>query len=476
MGKRILMYDQQLFYVNGEWIQPNSSERIEVRSPSSEEIVGYAPAGNREDVANAVAAALAASTNWANTPVSQRAALLVQLCDGLERRKPELIEIFADQLGSPRALADRLHVGFALAEARVHAEVTKEFSWERQVGNSVIRREPMGVVAAITPWNFPLIQTLRKVAPALAAGCTVVLKPASNTPFDSFVLAEVAHEIGLPPGVLNVVTGSGTSVGEALAQHPDVTMVSFTGSTEAGQRVAQLAATTVKRVSLELGGKSPAVVLEGADFDAAVAATIASCFTNSGQACSALTRLIVPRARLQEVERIALEAASQFTVGRPDDASARMGPLVSAAQRDRVIGMVEQGIAEGARVLLDGRNPDIQGPGFFVGPTLLSDVKRDSTVAVEEIFGPVLSIIPVDDVEEAIDVANATIYGLAASVWGPASLARSVAEQISAGKIDINGGAFNFAAPFGGYKQSGIGRENGEFGFEEYLEVKAMQF
>jgi acyl-CoA reductase-like NAD-dependent aldehyde dehydrogenase len=345
------------------------------------------------------------------------------------------------------------------------------------VGNSLIVREPIGVVGAITPWNYPLHQIAAKVAPALAAGCTVVLKPSEVAPLNAFVLAEVFEEIGLPAGVFNLVTGVGPVVGEAIAAHTDVDMVSFTGSTRAGKRVSEVASGTVKRVALELGGKSANVILDDADLAKAIPDGVAKCFLNSGQTCSALTRMLVPRERLSEVEDLAVAAAEAFTPGDPFEPSSRLGPLVSGAQRDRVRNFIDKGVGEGATLLTGGvEAPEGLSAGFFIRPTVFSSVTRDMTIARDEIFGPVLSIIPYDTEEEAIDIANDSEYGLAGGVWsGDPERAKAVARQLRTGQVEVNGGGFNPLAPFGGYKQSGNGREYGSFGLEEFLEVKAMQ-
>jgi acyl-CoA reductase-like NAD-dependent aldehyde dehydrogenase len=350
-------------------------------------------------------------------------------------------------------------------------------TWEEKVGNSLIVREPAGVVAAITPWNYPLHQIANKVAPALAAGCTVVLKPSEVVPLNAFVLAEIVEEVGLPAGVFNLVSGTGPVVGEAVVAHPDTDMVSFTGSTRAGRRVSELAAQSVKPVTLELGGKSPNVILDDADLEKAVTDGVAKCFLNSGQTCSALTRMLVPREQLEEAERIAATVAETFTPGDPFDDSTRLGPLVSATQLERVRGYIAKGQEEGARLVTGGADlPEGKEHGYFVSPTVFSDVEPDMTIAQEEIFGPVLSIIPYDDEEDAVRIANDTIYGLAGGVWsGDEDRARRVAARIRTGQVEINGGAFNPLAPFGGYKQSGHGRELGRYGLEEFLVVKSLQ-
>ena len=357
------------------------------------------------------------------------------------------------------------------------AQIVDGFPFEEQVGNSAIVREPVGVVGAITPWNYPLHQIAAKVAPALAAGCTVVLKPSEVAPLNAFILAEIIDEVGLPHGVFNLVTGVGPVVGEAIAAHPDVDMVSFTGSTRAGRRVSELASQTVKRVALELGGKSPNVILDDADLERAVVDGVGKCYLNSGQTCSALTRMIVPRSKLGEVEAIAAKAAETYTTGDPFDSGTRLGPLVSAVQRERVRNYINKGVEEGARLVTGGAEaPEGLDRGYFVRPTVFSDVRTDMTIAQEEIFGPVLAIIPYDTEDEAVEIANDTIYGLAGGVWsGDPERAKAVARRIRTGQVEVNGGSFNPMAPFGGYKQSGHGRELGKFGLEEYLEVKSLQ-
>jgi acyl-CoA reductase-like NAD-dependent aldehyde dehydrogenase len=373
-----------------------------------------------------------------------------------------------------------IQVGLPKGNFAITAGLLSTYKFEEEIGNSIVVREPFGVVGCISPWNYPLHQIALKVAPALAAGNTVVVKPSEVAPINAFILAEIVHDAGLPAGVFNLVTGVGPVVGEAIAAHPDVDMVSFTGSTRAGKRVAEVASQNVKKVSLELGGKSPNVILDDLDdegFTKAVAAGVGKCFLNSGQTCTALTRMLVPRARLAQAEQIAAAAASKFTVGDPFDPASRLGPLVSAVQRDRVRGFIQTGIDEGATLVTGGTaSPEGLTAGFFVQPTIFSNVTPDMTIAREEIFGPVLSIIPYDTEEEAIRIANDTIYGLAAGVWSATpERAKQVARRLKAGQVEVNGGSFNPAAPFGGYKQSGLGREAGKFGLEEFCEVKSMQ-
>jgi acyl-CoA reductase-like NAD-dependent aldehyde dehydrogenase len=356
------------------------------------------------------------------------------------------------------------------------AKVTRAFEWEARVGNSLVVREPIGVVGCITPWNFPLNQITLKIAAALGAGCTVVLKPSEIAPVNAMILAEIIHDAGLPPGVFNLVNGAGPVVGEVLATHPQVDMVSFTGSTRAGKRVAELASQSVKKVALELGGKSASVILDDADFEVAVKGTLSACLLNSGQTCSAHTRMLVPESRLEEVKALARSAISRYNMGPSLDENSRLGPLVSAAQRDRVQGFIEQGIREGAEVIAGGRARPASEKGYYVEPTILR-VQPGDTLAREEIFGPVLVVLTYRDEDDAVRIANDTLYGLGGGVWSrDENRAISVARRMRTGQVDINGGAFNANAPFGGYKQSGIGRENGKYGLEEFLEYKAMQF
>jgi aldehyde dehydrogenase (NAD+)/betaine-aldehyde dehydrogenase len=388
-----------------------------------------------------------------------------------------LADLITHEVGMPLTLSKLVQVGLPMASFSSMAQVAQDFEWERTVGNSLIVREPVGVVGAITPWNYPLHQIAAKVAPALAAGCTVVLKPSEVAPLNAFVLADIFHQVGVPAGVFNLVTGFGPVVGEALAGHADVDMISFTGSTRAGRRVSEVASTTVKRVALELGGKSANVILDGADLTKAVPDGVGKCFLNSGQTCSALTRMLVPRHRLAEVEELAVAAAESYRAGDPFDGATRLGPLVSSTQRDRVRGYIDKGIGEGATLLTGGLEaPDGLDQGYFVRPTVFSSVTRDMTIAREEIFGPVLVIIPYDSEEEAVEIANDTEYGLGGGVWAAdQEQATAVARRLRTGQVEVNGGGFNPLAPFGGYKQSGNGREFGSFGLDEFLEIKAMQ-
>jgi acyl-CoA reductase-like NAD-dependent aldehyde dehydrogenase len=464
-------------YIGGEWTRPAGSKSIGVVSPSTEEAIGCVPEGTPEDVDKAVRAARAAFEPWAATPAAERAAFLQKIHEGLKARAEEIGRTIAGEVGMPLKLATRIQAGSPIFTFALYAKMLGSFEFEEKVGNSIVLREPAGVVAAITPWNYPLHQIAAKVAPALAAGCTVVLKPSEVAPLNAFILAEVVHAAGLPKGVFNLVTGYGPSVGEALAKHPDVDMVSFTGSVRAGKRVSELASQSVKRVTLELGGKSAAVILDDADLAAAVKGTLNACFLNSGQTCSAHTRMLVPESRYDEAAKIAVEVARTFTVGDPFGDSAKLGPLTSAAQRERVLGYIKKGIEEGAVLLCGGPGaPDGLAKGYYVRPTVFGRVDPGSTIAQEEIFGPVLSIITYRDEDEAVRIANGTPYGLAGAVWsGDEARARRVAKRLRTGQVDINGGAFNMLAPFGGFKQSGKGRELGRPGLEEFLEYKSLQ-
>ena len=464
-------------YINGQWTAPKGNKSIDVINASTEEVMGRIPEGSEDDVNAAVAAARAAFDGWAATPAAERAAFLQKIHEGLKARMEEIGKLIAGEVGMPVKLATMIQAGSPTATFGLYAKMLGSFAFEEKVGNSLILREPVGVVAAITPWNYPLHQIAAKVAPALAAGCTVVLKPSEVAPLNAFVLAEIIHAAGLPAGVFNLVTGYGPVVGEAMARHPDVDMVSFTGSTRAGKRVSELASATVKRVALELGGKSASVVLDDADLAAAVKGTINACFLNSGQTCSAHTRLLVPESKYDEAAKIAVELAKGFTVGDPFGGTAKLGPLVSELQRERVRGYIRKGIEGGAELLAGGPGaPEGLPKGYYVKPTIFGRVKPDATIAQDEIFGPVLSIITYKDEDEAVKIANGTPYGLGGGVWSKdEEHAKKVAKRMRTGQVDINGGPFNLQAPFGGFKQSGNGRELGRFGLEEFLEYKSLQ-
>jgi aldehyde dehydrogenase (NAD+) len=465
------------FYIAGKWTSPSGSGMLDVINSTTEEVMGRVPDGTPADIDQAVKAARAALDSWSATAAQQRAGYLKALTEGLANRRNEIAAVIAEEVGMPLPLATAVQAGLPATIMGSFAKLLGEYSFEEKIGNSLIVREPIGVVGCITPWNFPLHQVVAKLAPALAAGCTVVLKPSEVAPLTAFILAEIVDGAGLPAGVFNLVTGTGPVAGEALASHPQVDMISFTGSTRAGRRVSELAAATVKRVALELGGKSANVILDDADFEKAVRSGVNNCYFNSGQTCSAWTRMLVPREKEAEAVRIAKEAAESFSVGDPLGGQAKLGPLVSAAQRDRVQGYIKKGVEEGATLVTGGAEaPEGLSKGYFVRPTVFAGVRSDMTIAQEEIFGPVLSIIPYENEDEAIRIANDTVYGLAGGVWSAdQDRARRVALRLRTGQVDINGGKFNPMAPFGGYKQSGNGREMGKYGLEEYLEVKSIQ-
>ncbi len=472
------MINRDKFYIDGHWTSPSGKKTIDVLSASTEEVMGRIPEGDAADVDAAVAAARRAFDGWAATPVATRAALLKKIQDGLKARTEDIARTIAGEVGMPLKLSTLIQAGSPIGTFGVYARLLGDFPFEERVGHSLVVREPIGVVAAITPWNYPLHQIAAKVAPALAAGCTVVLKPSEIAPLNAFILAEVIHEAGLPAGVFNLVTGTGPVVGEAMVAHADVDMVSFTGSTRAGKRIGEVAAQTVKRVALELGGKSASVLLDDADFAAAVRATVNACFLNCGQTCTATTRLLVPAARYDETATLAREAAAKFSVGDPFDETSKLGPLTSAAQRTRVQEFIRKGSAEGAELLCGGaESPEGLPKGYYVKPTVFGRVKPGSTLEQEEIFGPVLSIVTYENEDDAVRIANGTPYGLAGAVWaGSDERATAFARRLRTGQVDINGGVFNAYAPFGGYKQSGNGRELGKYGLEEFLEYKSLQY
>ncbi len=471
------LIERDQLYIGGEWLDPCSDGTIEVVAAASEEVMGRIPEGTAADVDRAVAAARAAFETWSATPREQRVALTVAVSLKLQERQAEIAALISQELGAPIKISMMVQAGLPIMDFGSMQHLAEQIPWEQQIGNSLIVREPVGVVGAITPWNYPLHQISAKVAPAMVAGCTVVLKPSEVTPLNAFVLAEIFEEVGVPAGVLNIVTGYGPVVGEAIAAHPGVDMVSFTGSTRAGRRVSELAAATVKKVALELGGKSPNVILDDADLEKAVVNGIQKCYLNSGQTCSALTRMLVPREQLAAVEQIAAAVAAQVVVGEPFDESAQLGPLVSEVQRERVRGYIKKGIAEGAKLLCGGAEPP-EGleTGYFVQPTVFSEVTPEMTIAREEIFGPVLAIMPYEDEDDAVRIANDSDYGLAGGVYSASEeRAKALARRLRTGQVEINGAAFNPLAPFGGYKQSGHGRELGPYGIEEFLVLKAMQ-
>ncbi|KAF3464550.1 aldehyde dehydrogenase family protein [Streptomyces sp. Tu 3180] len=455
-------------YIDGAWRPAAGPDVIEVVNPADEQVIATVPAGTVEDVDAAVRAARAALPAWAATPPAGRAARLTALRDALVARQDEIARTVTAELGAPPKLAQTVHVGMPVVVAGSYAELAATYAFEERTGNSTVLHEPVGVVGAITPWNYPLHQVVAKVAPALAAGCTVVLKPAEDTPLTARLFAEAVHEAGIPAGVFNLVTGLGPVAGQALAEHPDVDLVSFTGSTAVGRRIGATASGMVKRVALELGGKSANVILPSADLARAVNVGVANVMSNSGQTCSAWTRMLVHRNRYDEAVELAAAAAAKY--------GERIGPLVNAGQRERVRGYIEKGVAEGARLVVGGSEAPRE-KGYFVSLTVLADVTPEMTVAQEEIFGPVLSVLRYDDEEDALRIANGTVYGLAGAVWaGDEAEAVAFARRMDTGQVDINGGGFNPLAPFGGYKQSGVGRELGVHGLTEYLQTKSLQF
>lgn len=465
------------FYINGKWCAPHGEGSMEVINPATEQPIATIPMGDASDVDAAVAAARAAFEGWSNTPAAERGACLQRVLYTLSLRAEELAKVITDEVGTPIAFSRMAQVGLPVAAFGIASQMAATLESVERIGNSEILREPVGVVACITPWNYPLNQIVAKVAPALAAGCTVVIKPSEVAPINAFILAEIMEAAGVPAGVFNLVTGLGSVVGEALASHPGVDMVSFTGSTGAGKRVAQVAASTVKRVGLELGGKSACIVLDDADFSQAIAGALQSCFMNAGQTCVAQTRLLVPASRYQEAIELAVGITESMKIGAPVEEDVALGPLVSATQRERVRDYIRIGMDEGADLLCGGVEPPVGlEKGYYVRPTIFGAVRNDMRIAQEEVFGPVLVVIAYQDEEDAVRMANDSAYGLGGGVWsGSQERARRVATRLRTGMVNINGAAHNPLAPFGGYKQSGYGREHGKFGLEEFTEIKSLQ-
>jgi aldehyde dehydrogenase (NAD+) len=469
------MPDSTQFYINGKWVTPRSTQRIEVDHPGDRSIIATITAGSVDDVNDAVSAAKAAFPAYSKTTVEQREAWLSRLLDVYNRRYKEVAAVISQEMGAPIdfALEAQARTGQAHIEAGLAA--LRRFPFSHDVEGGRVVREPIGVCALITPWNWPVNQIACKVVPALATGCTMVLKPSEVAPLSALLWAEMIDEIGLPPGVFNLVNGDGATAGAALAAHPDIDMVSFTGSTRAGALIASNGAKTVKRITQELGGKSPNVILDGADLKRFVRAGVQHCMSNSGQSCNAPTRMLISERDYPAAVEIAREAAEAITVGRPGQSGAHIGPVVSSVQFDKIQSMIGAGIEEGARLVCGGQGkPEGLEDGYYVKPTIFADVNNDMRIAREEIFGPVLALIPYRDRADAIRIANDTPYGLAAYVQGDPADAEAVAAELRAGMVHLNGAPQSFEAPFGGYKQSGNGREWGAYGFEDFLETKVV--
>jgi acyl-CoA reductase-like NAD-dependent aldehyde dehydrogenase len=464
-------------WIGGNWVSSDAQTGIDVINPSDETTLATVPAGTATDARRATQAAVAAAGRWADVSVPERIRFLERLISGLGARAVELADILTSEVGVPTAVARGAQVGLAIGLAQSYVEITKNFEFERQTGNSLIVQEPAGVVAAITPWNMPLLLSLQKIVPALMAGCTVIHKPSEITPLHAYVLAEIIAECDLPPGVFNMVVGEGPVVGAALASDRHVDLVSLTGSVRAGREVARLGADQVKKVHLELGGKNACILLEDADMPTAVRAAVDQMCFNTGQTCLQWSRLLVPSDRHDEVVRLAAEFAAHYRVGPPRDPATDLGPLVSAAARQRVRSYIQTGLDEGAELAAGGLAAPVGlDIGYYVRPTVFGNVTAAMTIANEEIFGPVLSVLPYHGERDAIEIANGTRYGLHGAVWsGDLDRAKRVGRQIRTGQVDLNGGPFNILAPFGGVKQSGVGRECGSEGLESFCEPKALQ-
>jgi len=470
------MKDYLKFYINGAWVDPIEPRTLEVINPATEEAIARISMGSAADVDAAVKAAKQAFESFSQTSKEERLELLQRILMGYQMRLADLAEAISDEMGAPMPLANAAQAPSGMAHLMQTMEVLRTYEFEEDKGGTRIVREPVGVCGMITPWNWPANQIMCKVAPALAAGCTMVLKPSEIAPIDAFIITEILHEAGVPAGVFNLVCGDGPTVGAAIASHPDVDMVSFTGSTRAGIEVARAGAQTVKRIAQELGGKSANIILDDADLKAAVAGGVRHCFTNSGQSCNAPTRMFVPASKHAEAIAIAKETAESIVAGDPKADGTHIGPVVSKAQFDKIQGLIQKGIDEGAQLVTGGvGRPAGLTRGYYVKPTVFAGVRNDMTIAREEIFGPVLSILPYETEEEAVRMANDTVYGLSGYVSsGDTKRAYRVASRLRTGNVHVNGAGPDFGAPFGGYKQSGNGREWGTFGFEEFLEVKAI--
>ena len=464
------------FYINGEWVDPVNPQHLDVINPATEESIAKIAMGNSEDVNKAVAAAKNAFDSFSQTSKEERLALMGKILEVYQSRYDEIAETISSEMGAPLWLSKAAQAATGAGHFATFMEILKNYDFVEDKGTTRLRKEPVGVCGLITPWNWPINQIACKVAPALAAGCTMILKPSEVSPLNAILFAEVLDEAGAPAGVFNLVNGDGMNVGEAMSSHPDIDMMSFTGSTRAGIAVAKASADSVKRVAQELGGKSANIILDDADFNKSVAGGVGSVFTNSGQSCNAPTRMLVPADRQEEAVAIAKATAEATVVGNPIDvAPGGMGPVVSEVQFNKIQGLIEKGIEEGATLVAGGPGkPEGLNAGYFVKPTVFSDVSNDMTIAREEIFGPVLSILPYKDEDDALSIANDTEYGLSGYVSGSQEKAQKFAEKIRSGNVHVNGAGPDFTAPFGGYKKSGNGREWGELGFEEFLEIKAI--
>ena len=460
-------------YINSEWIDSTGDEIADVLNPATEEVIAKVPVGTTDDVDKAVAAAKAAFPAWNATPIEDRIDLMEKFYTAIESRKDEIADTIVAELGASKKFAGTGQVGLPLSEIRATIDAVKDYDFEYTLKNTQIIEEGYGVVACITPWNYPLLQIERKVVPALLAGNTAILKPASNTPLTAVIYAEIMDEVGFPKGVFNLVTGSGSTTGDYLAGHEDVDVISFTGSTAVGSTMYEKAADGIKQVVLELGGKSPLIYLKGGDLKAAVKQAMNTVLNNQGQTCTALTRLLVPKDDLEETKQHILDFyEKEVTVGDPTSEDTKVGPLVSADQRDTVLEYIEAGKEEGAEILVGGNK--IDGPGYYVEPTVFVNATNDMKISQEEIFGPVLTVLTYDTVEDAVEIGNDIVYGLSGAVVGPEDEAVKVARQLRTGNVLVNGAGRVPEAPFGGYKQSGRGRENGIYGVKDYLEIKAI--
>ncbi|MBN44513.1 MAG: aldehyde dehydrogenase family protein [Rhodobiaceae bacterium] len=464
------------FYINGEWVDPVDPKHLDVINPATEETIGKIAMGNSKDVDKAVAAAKEAFKSFSQTSKEERLALMGKILEVYQSRYDEIAETISSEMGAPLWLSKAAQAATGAGHFGTFMEVLKNYNFDEDKGTTRLRKEPVGVCGLITPWNWPINQIACKVAPALAAGCTMVLKPSEVSPLNAIIFAEVIHDAGVPAGVFNLVNGDGLSVGEAMSSHSDIDMMSFTGSTRAGVAVAKASADTVKRVSQELGGKSANIILDDADFNKSVAGGVTGCFMNSGQSCNAPTRMLVPADRQDEAVAIAKATAESTVVGDPKEVAAGgIGPVVSEVQFNKIQGLIEKGIEEGATLVAGGPGkPEGFNAGYYVKPTIFSNVSNDMTIAREEIFGPVLSILPYKDEDDAISIANDTEYGLSGYVSGSQEKAQKFAEKFRSGNVHVNGAGPDFNAPFGGYKKSGNGREWGDLGFEEFLEIKAI--